>query len=124
MFNNKFDFGLGYKKKVSGLLLQQTYSGSYFSQRCCLPKVNIGNMENTGFELTAGYHGLVGKDLRFDISGNLTTYNNKIVDIPGAGYFDGPQIRNVTPTRNSEGHPVGAFFGYQVERFFQSRRYI
>ncbi len=123
MFNNKFDFSIEwFKKKVSGLLF--TASGiqwdRIFTGDADLPKVNIGNMENTGFEFSGAYHGVVGKDFRFDISGNLTTYNNKIVDIPGAGYFDGPQIRNVTPTRNAEGHPVGAFFGYQVIGKFQS----
>jgi hypothetical protein len=123
MFNNKFDFTIEwYKKKISGLLFGASgiQWDRIFTGDATLPQVNIGNMENTGFEFSAAYHGIVGKDFRFDISGNITTYNNKIVDIPGAGYFDGPQIRNVTPTRNAEGHAVGAFFGYQVIGFFQS----
>jgi TonB-dependent starch-binding outer membrane protein SusC len=123
MFGGKFDFSFEYyQKKVSGLLF--TAAGiqwdRVFTGDADLPKVNIGNMENKGFELTLGYHSTIGKELKLDLSGNITTYNNKIADIPGAGYFDGPQIRNVTPTRNVEGHPVGAFFGYQVLGLFQS----
>ena len=123
LFNNHFDITLEwYKKKVSGLLF--TAAGiqwdRIFTGDADLPKVNIGNMQNTGFELTAAYRNTIGRDFNFEINGNITTYNNKIVDIPGAGYFDGPQLRNVIPTRNQEGQAVGAFFGYEVIGFFQS----
>lgn len=119
--NNHFDVSIEYfQKKVSGLLF--TASGiqwdRVFTGDASLPKVNIGNMENTGFELTAGYHSSPGKNLRFDVTGNITTYKNLIKDIPGVKFFNGPQIRNVTPTRNEEGHPVGAFYGYKVIGFF------
>lgn len=121
--NNKFDLTIDYyKKKVSGLLF--TASGipwdRVFVGDAELPKVNIGDMQNTGIDGSLTYHGTVSKDFRFDVTATFTTYNNKIVDIPGLPYFDGPGIRNITPTRNQEGHPVGAFFGYKVLGIFQS----
>ncbi|MGZ8554261.1 MAG: SusC/RagA family TonB-linked outer membrane protein, partial [Chitinophagaceae bacterium] len=123
LLNNKIDFTIDwYKKKISGLLF--TASGTQYDRvfvgDANLPKVNIGDMQNTGIDMNITYHGAIAKDLKFDVSGMLTSYNNKIVDIPGLPYFNGPQIRNVIPQRNQEDHPVGAFFGYKVLGLFQS----
>ena len=53
-------------------------------------------MQNTGIDGSITYHGTISKDFKFDITGTFTSYNNKIVDVPGAGYFDGPTIRNAS----------------------------
>ncbi|CAN5769929.1 TonB-dependent receptor [soil metagenome] len=123
ILKNKLDFTLEwYKKKVSGLLFDAsgTPYDRVFVGDAGLPKVNIGDMQNTGLDFSLTYHGTIGKDFKFDINGNITSYNNKIVDVPGVGYFNGPQIRNVIVQRNEEGHSVGEFYGYQVIGFFQS----
>ncbi len=123
ILNNKIDITIDwYKKKVSGLLF--TASGTQydriFTGDVSLPKVNIGDMQNTGIDGSASYHGTVGHDFKFDITGTFTSYNNKIVSIPGLPYFDGPTIRNVIVQRNQVGHSVGEFFGYKVVGIFQS----
>jgi hypothetical protein len=46
------------------------------------PKVNIGDMQNTGIDASATYHGSAGKDFKFDVGVTFTSYKNKIVDIP------------------------------------------
>ncbi len=76
-------------------------------------------MQNTGVDANVTYHGGLGNGLKFDITGIFTSYNNKIVDIPGSGFFGGPRIRNVTITRNQEDNSVGAFFGYKVLGLFR-----
>jgi TonB-dependent starch-binding outer membrane protein SusC len=123
ILKNKLDFTIEwYKKKVSGLLFQASgipYQRIFVGD-AGLPQVNIGDMQNTGLDFSLTYHGTIGKDFKFDINGNITSYNNKIVDVPGVGYFNGPQIRNVIVQRNEEGHSVGEFYGYQVIGFFQS----
>jgi TonB-linked SusC/RagA family outer membrane protein len=123
ILDNKLDITIDwYKKKVSGLLF--TASGTpydiTFTGDANLPKVNIGDMQNTGIDANATYHGAVGRDFKFDITGSFTTYNNKIVSIPGLPYFDGPVIRNSILVRNQVGHAVGAFYGYKVIGLFQS----
>ena len=123
LLNNKIDFTIDwYKKKVSGLLFgaSGTQYDRIFVGDASLPLVNIGDMQNTGIDFNLTYHGKVGKEFKFDVSGSFTSYNNKIVKIPGLPYFDGPQIRNSKLVRNQVGHPVGAFFGYQVIGLFQS----
>jgi TonB-linked SusC/RagA family outer membrane protein len=122
LLNNKIDITLDwYKKKINGLLFQAsgTPYDVVFVGDADLPKVNIGDMQNTGIDLSATYHGAVGKDFKFDLTGMLTTYNNKIVSIPGLPYFNGPQIRNTIVTRNQVDHSVGEFFGYEVVGLFK-----
>lgn len=123
LFKNKVDLTVDvYKKKVSGLLFgaSGTQYDRIFVGDASLPSINIGDMQNTGVDANITYHGDLGSGFKFDITGIFTSYNNKIVDIPGAGFFQGPQIRNVRITRNEEGHSVGAFYGYNVLGIFQS----
>lgn len=124
ILKNKLDFTIEwYKKKISKLLYtaQGVPWDIVFVGDAQLPKVNIADNQNTGIDFNATYHGTIGKDFKFDITGILTSYNNKIVYVPGSGYFNGPQIRNVVVQRNEQGHPFGAFWGYQVVGLFQSQ---
>ena len=123
ILKNKLDISVDwFKKKVSGLLF--TASGTpydiTFTGDVALPQVNIGDMQNTGIDGSITYHGAVSKDFKFDVTGIFTSYNNKIVDVPDPGYFNGPTVRNVILQRYQEGHPVGAFYGYKVVGLFQS----
>jgi len=122
ILKNKLDFSIDYyQKKVNGLLFTQ--SGVpvdvIFAGDAGLPKVNIGDIQNSGIDFNATYHALIGKDLKLDLSGTLTSYKNEIVDIPGVPFFDGPTIRNVRVQRFQEGQAFGAFFGYKVIGIFQ-----
>ncbi len=111
-----------YKKKVTGLLFNQSGIPADVVLRgdASLPKVNIGDMQNTGIDGSITYHGAVGRDFKFDVTGSFTSYKNRIISIPGLPYFNGPQIRNIIPTRNQVGHSVGEFYGYKVIGLFQS----
>jgi TonB-linked SusC/RagA family outer membrane protein len=120
LFKNKLDLTVEwYKKKVSGLLFPDNIDIVYGEGTP--PKINIGDMQNTGIDFSATYHGAVGKDFKFDIGGTITSYNNKIIAMAkDQKYFDGPQVRNVVIQRNEVGHPVWAFYGYQSMGLFQS----
>lgn len=123
LFNSKVDLTVDYyKKKISGLLFtaQGVPYDRVFTGDVSLPKVNIGDMQNTGIDASLTYHGTLTKDFNFDVTGTFTSYNNKIVDIPGLPYFNGPTVRNVIIQRNQEGHSVGEFYGYKVLGIFQS----
>jgi TonB-linked SusC/RagA family outer membrane protein len=122
LLQNKLNFSVEwYKKSVKGLLFSDRTAGAATLGGATRPTVNIGNIENKGIDASAGYRGSVGKDFKFDISANVTTYKSKIDSIPG-GYFDvssgGSRIGDFT--RNQVGQPIGAFFGYQVIGLFQS----
>lgn len=102
-----------FKKSINGLLfsmpLPATVGGA------SKPIVNIGDIQNTGFDFTGKYRRTITKDLGISIIANISKYKNEVVDVPDPGYFDGG-----TGTRNQEGHPVGSFFGYKVVKIFSS----
>jgi len=107
-----------YKKSIDGLLfslpLPATAGGA------AAPTVNIGDIQNQGFDISIGYSGRVNDNLQFLINSNLTTYSNMVVDIPEPGYFDtGNQQQLGNMIRNKEGHEVSSFFGYEVEGLFK-----
>ncbi len=123
LFNNKFDFSFEwFQKKISGLLYVNTNLNGdpLFSGDAQQPNINAADNQNTGLEFNGAYHGSVGRDFKFTISANITSYKNKIISIPGGDYFDGYTIRNVIVNRFEVGHPFGAFFGYKVVGLFQS----
>jgi len=118
--NNKFDISFDwYKKVISGLLFIPAVPGT--NGGALDPFTNSGNVENTGIDLSLTYHGRANKDLSFDITGTFTSYNNKVVSLPaGTLYINQPTGAQTITSRIQPGHPLGAFFGYQVIGLFQS----
>ncbi|MEJ7682469.1 MAG: SusC/RagA family TonB-linked outer membrane protein [Segetibacter sp.] len=120
LFHNKIDMSVEwFKKKVSGLLFSQQASNIVVGGGN-RPLVNIGNMQNTGIDANITYHGGSARGLKYDLTGTFTSYNNKIVSIPGSGYFSTGGSRHGDLVRNQVGQAVGAFYGYEVLGLFQS----
>jgi TonB-linked SusC/RagA family outer membrane protein len=118
LFNNKLDISVEwYKKSINGLLfpipLPATVGGGG------APVVNIGDIQNKGADVSVGYRGTISRNWHFNVRGNITVYKNRIVEIPGSGYFDDAFSRNGELVRNQQGHPIGSFFGYEVIGLFQ-----
>jgi TonB-linked SusC/RagA family outer membrane protein len=119
-----FDYKLNlsfeyYKKSINGLLFTQplpaTVGGATY------PVVNIGDIQNKGFDASVTYMGSIGSDLQFSIGANLTSYKNLVMDIPDPGYFDAGGTQVLQPiARNQEGHAVSSFYGYDVIGLFNS----
>src|SRR5690606_30587873 len=89
------------------------------------PSVNIGDIQNTGIDASVRYRGKIGSDLTYGAGLNLTTYKNRVVNIPDPGYFDTGSHQAVgAMVRNQEGHPVSSFFGYKVIGLFNSQQEV
>ena len=118
--NNRFDLSFDwYKKLVSGLLFVPVVPST--NGGALVPFTNSGDVQNTGIDLALTYHGTVNKDLKFDITGTFTSYNNKVVSLPsGTLYFNEPVGAQTITSRIQPGHPLGEFYGYQVIGLFQS----
>jgi len=108
-----------YQKKINGLLFQDQAPAVVGG--ATQPNVNIGDLKNTGVDIVVSYHTKIGKDWDFNISTNVTTYNNVVVNIPGsAGFFTTATTHNTGDmVRNQTGHPVGAFYGYKIVGIYQ-----
>lgn len=115
---NHFDFTVEwYKKSITGLLFPLPLPSTVGA--ATPPTVNVGDVQNTGVDISANYHAKVGKDFTFNIGANITTYKSLITYIPSPGYFDFGYSRDNDIVRNEVGHPIGAFFGYQTMGIYQ-----
>jgi TonB-linked SusC/RagA family outer membrane protein len=76
---------------------------------------NIGSIKNNGLEFSASWMQKLTKDMTLTISGNLTTYNNKVVELATKDFAI---INGVN--RTVVGEPIGSFYGYVVEGVYQS----
>lgn len=76
---------------------------------------NAGQISNKGLELSASWNQKLTDKLSLTVSGNLTTYKNKIVSLDEPVGND-PQF----PSRTEVGRPIGYFWGYVVEGLYQS----
>ncbi|MBD3749987.1 MAG: TonB-dependent receptor [Sphingobacteriales bacterium] len=116
LFNSSVDFSVEYYKKgVNGLLFSDQSPATVGG--AALPAVNIGNIENKGVDISATYRGKAGA-VNFDIGLTSGTYKSNITNIPG-NFFDAGGSRIGNFVRNQVGHPIGAFYGYQVIGFFK-----
>ena len=93
------------------------------------PFVNIGQMDNNGFDLAVNWRPNVGQ-VKFDVGLNVSRYRNEIVRIDGdADVFSprgAPGIRTAPSDYivNQVGSSVGSFFGYQLDGIWQSQEEI
>jgi|LGOV01.1.fsa_nt_gb TonB-linked SusC/RagA family outer membrane protein len=120
-FASKITFSFDYfVKNTKDMLVQvpvPTYAGFDGS-----PYVNAGTVQNKGFEIDLGYNGNVGEDFRYSVNFNISHIKNEVTYLGGGQPIAGGSASFVgTTTRTEEGHPIGAFYGYQVAGVFQSQ---
>jgi len=87
------------------------------------PNVNVGEMENRGFDLTIGYRGTaLHKELRYSLDLNISSYKNKVIKlgIPGE-FIEGGDYRTIRYTRSMAGTAHPEFYGYIVDGIFQTK---
>lgn len=84
-----------------------------------LPKINAGEIENKGFEISAAYKKLIGNDFRFDVRLNGAYNKNKVL------YLSEVMLPEEYAYRTrSTGLPLGQYFGYKTAGFFNSEQEI
>lgn len=111
-----------YRKDVVDLLYNPELSAT--AGLSTVPYVNIAEMTNTGFDLSATTFFDITPDLKLNSTLTFTTYNNEIVNIAeGVDYFDqeGRRFNGSQIVRNAVGHSVGQFHGYQIDGFWNSQ---
>ena len=88
------------------------------------PYLNIGKMNNRGVELSLTYHytGSGKEGFTFDLTGNISTNKNKIVELaPGIPFVQYNTIRAVTTSILYPGYAFGSFYGYKMIGIYQSQ---
>jgi len=88
------------------------------------PQVNIGDMDNKGFDLNLNYNNkALNGDLNYGLGLTLSHYKNKIVKISNntAEFLNGGDYRQMTYTRATVGTAFPEFYGLIVDGIFQTQ---
>ena len=124
VFNNALELNLDvWTRKTTDLLY--TLPVPYTGGQGDVPARNVASMQNKGVDLMLTYRGTTGsgKGIRYAISGNLSTYRNKVLSLnpeSGNDYLPGFGTRLPPITRTAVGRPISQFYGYIVDGIFQS----
>ena len=103
-----------YVKQISDMLLRKPIPNYVGLNPAFL---NIGTMENRGWELSVSYRNKIGK-LKYDVTGILADVQNKVTSLPGTPYLDEGLLRSAV------GYPVRSYFGYEAVGYYQSKEDI
>lgn len=120
--NNTLTVGIDlWQRKTTNMLYRLTQPGVYGSYQ--LPSVNIGDMDNKGYDIQVGYRNkALGGDFTYDINWNISHYKNEIKKISDneAEFIGGANLRQVEYTRSTVGTSFPEFYGLIVDGIFQS----
>jgi TonB-linked SusC/RagA family outer membrane protein len=86
------------------------------------PFVNLGDIENKGFEFMVSKRGNITSDLSYDASLTFTHYKNKAIKIDDnpLTFIAGSASRLANVWRTQAGYPLSSYYGYQLDGFFNS----
>jgi len=112
LLGNRLNFTADhYVKNTDGILLQLPSSVVYgFST----PFRNAGAVRNAGWEFAAAYADKAGA-FDYNVAVNTSFNKTRITDLAGTGSMS---------TGYVVGHPIKAFYGYEVEGIFQTQQQV
>lgn len=84
------------------------YSDNY------IPQINVGQVQNRGFELSLSSRNIMRKDFEWTTEANVSFNKNKIMKLDG----DVPMYFDVQT--HTVGKPISAFYGYVTDGIFQN----
>jgi len=114
MFDNQLEFNFDWYKSTSEDLLYSVAVPANAGATNATVTMNAATMENSGLEFLLTYHNR-HHAVKFDISTNLSTLNNKVTKLGVSG-----EPRTDGYCRTEVGSEVGQFYGYVYEGIFQS----
>ncbi len=134
LFKDRLSLSMDYYNKRTFNLIQKQSTDWPTSIGINPMLVNLGEINNRGFEIAASWHDKIGKDWTYYVSGNFAYNRNRVVD---TGVFDAnqnaaPWIGNGTGSssaygletteiyRSENGQPLNSFYMIPCEGIFQS----
>lgn len=114
-FNNQLTVAVDlYHKYTSDILQQVAYPSTGGVAKS--PYVNIGEMQNNGFEFNVNYrNALSNSDFKYDIGLIVSAYRNEVKKLASN------QFISETYTRTEVGRPISSFYGYIIDGIFQTQ---
>ncbi len=85
------------------------------------PYQNDGSIQNKGWEFELNYKKATGR-FQYNVSANFATLQNKVLSLANNAPIQGGRIDNgIFATLTAVGHPIGSFYGYEMEGIFQNQ---
>lgn len=103
-----FSLDVFYEKRKDILIQQNTVPGFVAAD---LPAVNLGKVNNRGYEISLGWNDKIGSNFRYWLKGNVSFSRNKII------FKD--EIPQNEPYMYETGRSIGLNYGYVFDRFFE-----
>ena len=118
MLQGKIDLTFDYYHKTTSDILLG-YPAPYTSGFFLPIDANLGEMVNSGIELSVNYKNTAG-EFRYSFGGNITTVHNEVTDLGGI-----PEIisgvSGAQTHRTVVGEPIGSFYGYKTDGIYQNQ---
>ena len=110
-----------YEKNITDLLFNPELIGT--AGRGVAPYQNVAQMKNNGIDLTISANKQISKDVKLNATLSFTSFNNKVTKVSNQiNYFYSGDARDFGTyfVKNQVGHPVGAFYGYNITGFWNT----
>jgi TonB-linked SusC/RagA family outer membrane protein len=111
-----------WSRKTSDMLFAKQIP--YVAGGAAAPAVNIGEVNNKGFDLTVNYgNKALNGDLRYNVGLTVSKYKNKIISISDSKeeFISGTAFRYQIYTRAQAGTAYPEFYGLIVDGIFQTQ---
>jgi TonB-dependent starch-binding outer membrane protein SusC len=115
LLNNRLNLTIDwYKKRTNGILREVNLPDQVGNLNG--PQKNVGSVDNTGIEVTLGYHDKIGQ-VDYEVNGNIAYNKNRVVDLGGQIlYNDGTNLSTITKA----GTQMNAYYLLEADGLFQS----
>jgi TonB-linked outer membrane protein, SusC/RagA family len=100
-----------FKRRTSGILRQVNIAAQIGGLTG--PVQNIGEVDNTGYELSLTHRNKVG-DFNYEINGSVSYVKNKVVNLNGQTLIGSRRI-------TKEGYPIDAYYLYEAIGIYQNQ---
>lgn len=125
LFNGTINITADYYHKETSNLLVNPDDPSSAGAVAAAAYVNNGKILNDGFEFDINYRKTINRDWTVNITGNLTTINNKVLSLINNQPLAAGRVDNNTfATSTAVGHPIGAFYLLQADGIFQNEQEV
>jgi len=78
------------------------------------PYVNLGKVENKGYDISLGYNNTWDNGFTFGVLANISHYDNEVKELISAFQTGRSDLRGGPMTRTEVGQPISSFYGRNV----------
>ncbi|MHA6246755.1 SusC/RagA family TonB-linked outer membrane protein [Pontibacter sp. CAU 1760] len=110
-----------YNRRTNDLLVQSQAAAPVGVAN--LPFINLGDIQNKGIDVGITYTKEITSDLSFDVTLNASRYKNEVLRVGDNdnAFFESYLARwGQNISRTQKGQPLGSFYGYVVDGFFNN----